>query len=61
MASKIKRPKIKKTAATMTIHGPGKMSNKERVDLLAWLSNQVALVKSRHLTVGRYRAGLRYY
>lgn len=58
MAKKAKRPRIKKTAAKLSIKGP--LSKKERTDLMGWLKNQIAVVRSQ-AEAKSYTAGLNYY
>jgi hypothetical protein len=55
-------PRRLKTAATLTIHGPGRMSARGRRDIIAWLKKQAAHL-ARHgeqYTDGRFRAGFHY-
>jgi len=66
MASKRKgkgkrKPRYKQ-AATMTIHGPGRMSARGRRDIATWLRRLAAdLVKhGDQFTDGRFRAGYNY-
>ena len=49
-----------KTAATMTIHGPGRMTVAGRRDIAGWLRRNAALLMRGKLTDGRFRAGFHY-
>lgn len=63
MASRRRKPrKSEKTAASLTIHGPGKMSRAGRKDIIAWL-RQHADHLAKHgdeYTDGRFRGSFRY-
>lgn len=62
MASKAKRPRIKRTVATMTVHGLGKMNPKQRRDVVVWLRGLATGFSKEggKYTTGRFRAGLHY-
>lgn len=49
-----------KTAATLTIHGPGRMTARGRRDIADWLRRNAALLAKDQLTDGRFRAGFHY-
>lgn len=55
-------PQSVKTAATLIIHGPGKMSARGRRDIVAWLRRQADHLArdGKDYTVGRFRAGFNY-
>lgn len=59
----MKKPNKLKTAATLTIHGPGRMTKKGRADIIRWLQQQAKhLAKhGKDYTDGRFRASFRYY
>jgi triphosphoribosyl-dephospho-CoA synthetase len=56
------KSKVLRTAATMTIHAPGKMTARGRRDVAVWLRRQAdQLVRNgRDYTDGRFRAGFHY-
>lgn len=60
--AKKRKSKRYRTAATMTIHGPGRMTARGRRDIVAWLRKQADHL-ARHggqYTAGRFRAGFHY-
>ena len=62
MATKTKRPRVKKTAATLTIHGPGRMSKAGRRDIANWLRRHASMLvkEGDKYTEGRFRGGFHY-
>lgn len=58
----MKKPKKFKTAATLTIHGPGRMSKQGRGYIVRWLRKKADdLSKDGHrYTDGRFRARYLY-
>lgn len=51
-----------KTAATLTIHHPGRMTKRGRRDIVAWLRRQADHLArdGENYTSGRFRAGFNY-
>lgn len=56
-----KKRKIK-TAATLTIHGPGRMTPRGRKDIIKWLRAQAGHLEKhgKNYTEGRFRVGFHY-
>jgi hypothetical protein len=44
-----------KAAATLVIHGPGKMTAAGRKDIADWLRGNAVLLTKNHLTTGQFR------
>lgn len=51
-----------KTAASLTINGPGRMTTRGRKDIIAWLRQQANHLArdGKNYTTGQFRAGFRY-
>lgn len=54
--------KGEKSAATMVIHGPGKMTKKGRKDIIKWMRQQADHLEAegKNYTTGIFRASFRY-
>ena len=44
---------MEKAIATLTIHGVSEMSDKERVDLVAWLQERIKDVRNKKLVFAK--------